>query len=191
MTDPKILEGSAVRGRFSSALRDTLLIAAMAFVLGSLLNFPIMAKSFNSSLIAEITDRQLSQLKACSLDADTGIRFIGLGPSKKFFDKNQAVFLDTRDPGEFNRSHIAGDLELSPAPTAGVDPPVEYLLPGRKTLFIFYCNTGECDVSMGLDREMTGNGYSNIFVLSEGYPGWEAAGYPVVKGGDEDDRISG
>lgn len=172
------------QGRFRSAVREALLIVAVAFVLGSISQFSLIVKSFNSSLIAQMQEWQLSQLKAKAQEMNPNIRFIDLVSAKKLYDESQAIFLDARDPDEYTKAHIAGALGLSVTSAIRGDVPVEEILPDKEAFLITYCDGGECDVSVELAKELVLKGYSNGFVLGEGYPGWEAAGYPVKKGGN-------
>jgi rhodanese-related sulfurtransferase len=55
------------------------------------------------------------------------------------------------------------------------------ILPNKETVLITYCDGGECELALDVAKGLSESGYNNIFVLVEGYPGWEAAGYPVDK----------
>lgn len=184
MTSQNVLNRNTGQGRFPSAVKEALLIVAVAFVLGSILNFPLLVKSFNSNLVTQIREWQLSQLKAKAQEMNPNIHFIDLVSAKKLFDENQAVFLDARDPDEYSKAHIDRAMGLSVTSAIRGDIPLEEILPDKEAFLITYCDGGECDVSVELAKELVLKGYSNVFVLGEGYPGWETAGYPVMKGGN-------
>lgn len=45
---------------------------------------------------------------------------------------------------------------------------------------VTYCSGRECDDSHQLAQNFFGEGYTNISVFIDGYPGWEEAGYPIA-----------
>jgi len=55
------------------------------------------------------------------------------------------------------------------------------ILPNKDAVLITYCDGGECELALDVANGLSDRGYNNVFVLVEGYPGWEAAGYPVDK----------
>ncbi len=95
----------------------------------------------------------------------------------KFQDKN-VVFIDARDPEDFELAHIKGALSI----------PYEYLeedwmaastgIPKERPIVI-YCSGTECELSLLLGREMAYQGYENIFIFYGGWREWEHAGLPT------------
>ncbi len=95
------------------------------------------------------------------------------------------VFIDGRKAEPFAAGHLDGALHISTddlsagAPawkdfyqTANLDEPV-----------VVYCDGGDCHESEQLRAMMTQARFTHVFIMEDGYPGWSAAGLPVVKGG--------
>lgn len=101
---------------------------------------------------------------------------------KKFFDAKAALIVDAREPGEFADGHIPGAINL-PYDQVITDPErIEALDPEGKAIII-YCGGGTCEVSMNLAFRMVEQGKKKVLVFMGGWPEWQAAGYPVAKGG--------
>lgn len=95
------------------------------------------------------------------------------------------VFIDGRKAEPFAAGHLEGALHISTddlsagAPawkdyyqTANLDEPV-----------VVYCDGGDCHESEQLRAMMMQARFKHVFIMEDGYPGWAAAGLPVVKGG--------
>jgi rhodanese-related sulfurtransferase len=100
---------------------------------------------------------------------------------KRFFDARAALFLDARDPAEYEKGHIPGAIRLT-NPEAQNEPERMKALPveGRPT--IVYCEGGACEASLDLARFLLESGFKKVLVYMGGYPEWEAAGYPIERG---------
>jgi len=98
--------------------------------------------------------------------------------TKYFFDNNRAIFVDAREPEEFDISHIAGAINI----------PFDYYDEYMDTIdalnyddvFIIYCSGGECSLSLDLADVFFGDkAFENVFVFEGGLPAWQDAGYPT------------
>lgn len=94
----------------------------------------------------------------------------------ELFDQN-AVFVDVRKASDFDAGRIPGAvlLDVNTAFTqsnlgavAGPSEPV-----------VVYCNGRSCLRSSKAAELAVGWGYVSVFYLRDGYPGWEAAGFPI------------
>jgi rhodanese-related sulfurtransferase len=97
------------------------------------------------------------------------------------YDAGMALFVDARDTEEFAAGHIAGAGNI-PA----VDPPAGALdaLLRRTREIVIYCDGASCGAAAKLARELIGRGYGrNLYVIDDGFPGWEERGYPVERNG--------
>ncbi|HEY6007077.1 MAG TPA: rhodanese-like domain-containing protein [Geobacteraceae bacterium] len=112
---------------------------------------------------------------------------LGLMQAKEFFDRREATFVDARDSEAFSRGRIAGARSL----------PVAKLGPGlgrfRQTvplssLIVVYCTGFSCQDSRTVAEKLQRTGYATVYVYEGGFPEWQAAGYPVAKGGLDDRR---
>jgi rhodanese-related sulfurtransferase len=113
-------------------------------------------------------------------DSDQPIQ-VEIAMTKRFFDARGALFLDARDPAEYQKGHIPGAIRLT-NPEAQNEPERVRALPveGRPT--IIYCEGGTCEASLDLARFLLESGFKKVMVYMGGYPEWEAAGHPVERG---------
>ena len=169
---------------WSQTIRDCLWIVGLAIILGGALNYTLLLDSIDGKLIAEIQQKQLVELRQKAEQLYPGISFIDLVSAKKLYDDKIALFLDARTAQEYQREHIYGAISLPIRALVLGDIELDKVLPAKGALLITYCDGGECDIGLELAKELSMLGYNNIFVLGEGYPGWEAAGYPMEKSGN-------
>jgi rhodanese-related sulfurtransferase len=162
-------------------IRDCLYFLALAILLGGIWNYSILIKAFNGTLITEIHQYQLAELKSKAEQLYPGISFIDLVSAKKLYDDKTAIFVDARTLHEYEVEHISGSISLSVKALLQGELEPDKILPNREAVLITYCDGGECDIGLELAKELSERGHQNIFVLGEGYPGWEAAGYPMDK----------
>jgi 3-mercaptopyruvate sulfurtransferase SseA len=47
---------------------------------------------------------------------------------------------------------------------------------------VVYCDGGDCEASHDMAIMLESAGYMEVYVLHDGYPGWERAGHPVEQG---------
>ncbi|WP_165859214.1 rhodanese-like domain-containing protein [Desulfofundulus salinus] len=141
----------------------------------------MVVKSLSGELLAEIQQKQLADLKAKAEQLSPDIKFIDLVSAKKLFDERQAIFLDARSPEEYMEGTITGSIGISLMSVVKGEVEIEKLIPDRNAVIVTFCSGGECDVGVEMARELVDRGYTNVYVLGEGYPGWLEAGYPVFK----------
>ncbi len=98
--------------------------------------------------------------------------------AKKLYDSRKFVFVDARSRGDYDEGHIEGAVSL---PVGQFDEKIEAFLeqhPPEKAI-ITYCSGRTCEDSHKLAQLLWAFGYTEINVFIDGYPGWEAAGYPI------------
>ncbi|MFW5990468.1 MAG: rhodanese-like domain-containing protein [Campylobacterales bacterium] len=102
---------------------------------------------------------------------------IGLKTAKAMYDKNAALFIDTRPFLKFKKGSIIGALNI-------LDTQFNELwgrLPtDTKTPVVTFCGGYECEKSHVVARNMSIMGYENVFTMSAGFPGWVTAGYETT-----------
>lgn len=84
-----------------------------------------------------------------------------------------AVFLDVRDPNEFNLGRIPGALTIS---RGNLEKNVEAQIPREKTVVVYCANGNRSAFAADTLRTM---GYEDVRSLREGFSGWVAAGGDV------------
>ena len=108
---------------------------------------------------------------------------VKLATAKLLFDAGAALFLDAREPSDFQAGHIPGALQMT-REDALDNPDRVKALPVRGRPIVTYCDGGPCEASLELARALVGAGYRKVLVFSGGYPEWVAAGHPVERGGN-------
>jgi rhodanese-related sulfurtransferase len=164
-------------------IKTCLYIVALAILLGGLLNYSLLINAFNGTLITRIQQNQLAELRSKAKQLYPGIFFIDLVSAKKLSDDRLAIFVDARTPEQYEIAHISGAVSLPVRALLKGDIEPGNILPNMEAVLITYCDGGGCDIGLEVAEELSEHGCHNIFVLGEGYPGWEAVGYPVDKQG--------
>ena len=98
--------------------------------------------------------------------------------ARKLYDSNKFVFVDARSRDDYDEGHIAGAVSL---PVGQFDGKIEAFLeqyPPEKSI-VTYCSGRTCEDSHKLAQLLLAFGYTEINVFIDGFPGWEAAGYPI------------
>jgi sulfur-carrier protein adenylyltransferase/sulfurtransferase len=85
------------------------------------------------------------------------------------------VFLDVREPNEWNLGHVPGAVHV---PRADVETRVPAELPDRSKRIVVYCARGNRSRLAGQTLQQLG--YERVENLIEGFMGWEEAGLPTV-----------
>src|SRR4051812_27368535 len=98
---------------------------------------------------------------------------IGADEAKRLIDSGSVAVVDVREPGEYERDHIA-QARLVPLGSL-IHQPGEL----RGDQIIFICEVGQrsavaCEFAASL-------GLENIYNLEGGMQAWRAQGYPVEK----------
>jgi rhodanese-related sulfurtransferase len=115
-------------------------------------------------------------------ESDRPVR-ISLATAKSLFDAGAALFMDARDPPDYEAGHIPGALRMTRDEALG-DPDRVKALPVRGRPIVAYCSGGVCEASLELAQALVDAGYRKVLVYGGGFPDWEAAGYPVAQGGE-------
>ncbi len=98
--------------------------------------------------------------------------------AKAIYDGGKAFFVDARSQADYARGHIQGAVSF---PAGEFDRHMEKFraaVPASQPI-VTYCSGRECDDSHELARRLFDAGYVNVSVFIDGYPAWEAEGFPV------------
>jgi rhodanese-related sulfurtransferase len=175
------LESKAPSNLLITSLKQCGFLLAVSCFLGVVFHTSLIAQSFNGELSSRIQEKQLNDLKANAEKLSGDIRFIDLVSAKKLYDERQAIFLDARSEEEYQASSIQEALGVSLLSVVQQKVNIEEILPDKERSIVTFCSGGDCDVGVEMAKELMDRGYHNVFVLGEGYPGWEKVGYPVSK----------
>jgi sulfur-carrier protein adenylyltransferase/sulfurtransferase len=109
------------------------------------------------------TSRELSQVPTISLD-----------DARELLDGG-AVFLDVREPSEWDLGHVPGALHV---PRAQVEARIEQEAPDKSQRVVVYCAQGVRSRIAG--QTLLARGYERVENLVDGFIGWERRGYPSI-----------
>jgi rhodanese-related sulfurtransferase len=163
---------------FSNTVRQSLILLALAVAVA------FAANSFSPNGIPLFGEWDTSK-GVITANPDEGIvnhdlEIDSVEAAKKYFDQKNAVFLDARSRDDYARGHIQGALSL---PVNEFESHLEDLRKqfDAETYFITYCSGRECEDSHRLAQQLFENGYWEVSVFIDGFPAWEARGYPIEK----------
>ena len=98
--------------------------------------------------------------------------------AKALYDTGNVLFVDARTSDDYHDGHIKGAESL---PVGQYDDFIDAFLEFHDLdrPIVTYCSGRTCEDSHQLARLLMERGYMNISVMIDGFPGWEAEGYPI------------
>jgi rhodanese-related sulfurtransferase len=132
-------------------VRNNLLLFAVAFVSGAMLLWPLVRRTTGGPWVDPVQATQL-------------------------INREDALVLDVRDPGEFSAGHVLGAKNL---PLARLDAPDAALAKRKDKPLIVYCDGSER--SAKAVAALKKQGFTRVANLSGGLKAWQQAGLPVEK----------
>jgi rhodanese-related sulfurtransferase len=93
-----------------------------------------------------------------------------VSPTEALQEQDTAVFIDCREPNEFNLGHIPGAILI---PRGQLEQNIEAVVTRDKRI-ILYCASGNRS-ALGADT-LQQMGYTNVVSLAAGFRGWFEAG---------------
>lgn len=98
--------------------------------------------------------------------------------AKKIHDKGGTLFVDARSKENYEDGHIPGAVSF---PVGQFDELIGSFLdqhaPDRP--IVTYCSGRTCEDSHHLAQLLSELGFDNVRIFIDGFPGWEAEGYPI------------
>ena len=132
-------------------VRNNLLLFAVAFVSGAMLLWPLVRRSAGGPWV---TPTQATHL----------------------INREDALVVDVRDPGEYGAGHILGAKNV---PLARIDEGAAELAKRKERPLVVYDDRGErASKAVGALKQQ---GFSRVVNLSGGIGAWQQAGLPVEK----------
>jgi rhodanese-related sulfurtransferase len=98
--------------------------------------------------------------------------------AKQIYDSGEAVFVDARSREDYEEAHIKGAVSLSVGQFNVVIDTFKAQYSTASTI-VTYCSGRTCDDSHKLAQLLFEQGYTKVSVFIDGYPGWEAEGFPI------------
>lgn len=111
--------------------------------------------------------------------------------ARVIYDQGLADFVDARSDEEYDAGHIRGAFHVSQADFASGNftPAIlEFLqdVPHDRPLVI-YCEGGSCDTSENVAIRLQEMGFTRLYIMTDGYPGWVKAQLPTETSENTDD----
>ena len=109
--------------------------------------------------------------------AKAAVRLVTTAEVKEALDKKeQAVFLDVRDPGEFATGHLPGAINVS---RGTLEFKIWDKVPDQNAMIYVYCLTAMRSALAA--KTLNDLGYKNAVLMNAYFEEWVQAGYPVEK----------
>ena len=115
----------------------------------------------------------LPVLNSCALQPKT---LTAQEMSKMIKKDKKVVLLDVRTPEEYAKGHIAGAKNYTLHNAADMTSIGKL---DKKAVYIVYCRTK--NRSGVVANQMTQQGFTKVYQMTDGIVGWEQSGLPVVK----------
>ncbi|HEX5756599.1 MAG TPA: rhodanese-like domain-containing protein [Arenimonas sp.] len=105
--------------------------------------------------------------------------FKGLSPAQltEWINRENAVVIDIRGQGEFEKGHIAGSKHQLPSQ---FDPEAKWLVKAKEQPVVVVCATGM--TAGGVAARLVKAGYQRVAVLEGGIAAWQQASLPLTAG---------
>ncbi len=100
------------------------------------------------------------------------------------YEEGTALFVDTRLRRDYEQGHVAGAFHLPFEAFLRGRPDLLDILP-EDWLLILYCEGGDCDSSMRVERMLRQAGYTELHLFRPGYGALVEAGVPTSTGPPE------
>ena len=154
--------------------KQIIIIFLLASILGLLRSFFIDNPEF--TLIKQ--ERLIEEISTFIIPADiSGPMVVNLEFSKHYFDAGSAIFIDARDPEDYDSGHIQGAINIPFDYYEDYEDVIDGL--DDTAIYIIYCNGSECSLSIELaDYLYNEKLFEKILVFEGGWPEWKEAGYP-------------
>jgi rhodanese-related sulfurtransferase len=98
--------------------------------------------------------------------------------ARQIYDSRTALFVDARARETYEEGHIPGAVSL---PVGGFDEYIDSFMSEYSTdrSIVTYCSGRTCEDSHELAMLLQESGFFDVRVFIDGFPGWEAEGYPI------------
>lgn len=117
---------------------------------------------------------------------EQGDSLLSLEDAYDLFLRGDAIFIDARDPVEYEDEHIMGAVNLPFDWWDDYWDEVRPLLDPEKEI-VAYCGGQDCELSLFLARDLKRQGFAKSYVFFGGWQKWIEAGLPAGTGNGNDD----
>ena len=116
-------------------------------------------------------------------EAKKHIKEITCDKASKLLGKKGVIFLDVREPAEYNAGHIDGAINL---PRGLLEFKIAKKIPNKNATIIVYCKTGGRGALATYTLKQMG--YKKVYNLKGGWLGWKKFMESKKKGGGEEEE---
>ena len=154
--------------------KQIIFILLLAIALGILRSFFLDDSDF--TLIKQ--ERVIEEIVSFSVPDDmTGPMMVNLEFSKYHFDAGSAVFIDARDPEDYESGHIQNAINVPYDFYEDYEDVIDML--DDSGIYIIYCSGDECSLSIDLaDYLYNEKLIDKLLIFEGGWPEWQDAEYP-------------
>ena len=154
--------------------KQIIFILTLAVSLGILRSFFLNDPEF--TLIKQ--ERVIEKVNSFKVPDDmTGPMMVNLEFSKYHFDAGSAVFIDARDPEDYESGHIQNAINIPYDYYEDYENVINGL--DDAGIYIIYCSGEECSLSIDLaDYLYNEKLIDKLLIFEGGWPQWRDAGYP-------------
>ena len=103
--------------------------------------------------------------------------FIAINEARSDYQAGSSLFIDARDPSEFDCGTIPGSINMpfEYLPEDSLEQYMDSVLAGaaKEQTLIVFCSGEECDVSLHLARNLQAYGYTGVKIFFGGAREWE------------------
>ncbi len=107
-------------------------------------------------------------------EAKKAIQEVTVDQANEILKKAQAVFIDVREPQEYEEGVVRGALRV---PRGVLELQIERVVPDREREVVIYCAGGARSALAA--KSLKDMGYKNVKSMVGGFMVWEAAGYDI------------
>ncbi len=111
------------------------------------------------------------------------IKEISPAHAYKLLGKKGVIFLDVREPSEYNAGHIDGAINL---PRGLLEFKISKKIPNKNATIVVYCKTGGRGALATYTLKQMG--YKNVYNLKGGWLGWKKFMSTHKKGEEEEEE---
>lgn len=105
-----------------------------------------------------------------------GATTISIDEAATLFDEG-VVFVDVRKGSDFDAGRVPGSVNLDVNDGLSEAALLEEVAKDEKV--VFYCNGQKCGLSAKACAKAVSWGYTQVYYMRDGFPGWETAGMPI------------
>ena len=137
---------------------------------------PVLFADATLGGVEEFADMPLGDFES------SAIYRLNLTEAKRAFDRGDAVLVDVRSAFAYEAGHIPGALHLPSHVSTAHLREVLASYPADSRV-IAYCSGSGCQSSSTLAKRLVEESVRDeVYVLTGGWPAWQAAGFPVAVG---------